>query len=109
MDENYYPGTTIRNILSAIHRVMKANLGAVNVKSFIDKKEKERFYPQLNSALDHQLRMLRMNGIGVEKKCAQVITPAIEQQLWIKGILGLHTPQSLLNTVFFFTMGRTCV
>ena len=106
MDGNYYPGTTIRNILSAIH---KANLGAVNVKSFIDKKERERFYPQLNSGLDHQLRMLRMNGIGVERKCAQVITPAIEQQLWIKGILGLHSPLSLLNTVFFFTMGRTSV
>ena len=106
MDGNYYPGTTIRNILSAIH---KANLGAVNVKSFIDKKERERFYPQLNSGLDRQLRMLRMNGIGVERKCAQVITPAIEQQLWIKGILGLHSPLSLLNTVFFFTMGRTSV
>ena len=42
------------------------------------KRERERFYLQLNSALDRQLRMLRMNGIGVERKRAQVITPAIE-------------------------------
>ena len=109
MDGNYYPGTTIRNILSAIHRVMKANLGAVNVKSFIDKKERERFYPQLNSALDRQLRMLQMNGIGVGRKRAQVITPGIEQQLWIKGILGLHSPQSLLNTVFFYNGKNLCL
>ena len=35
-DGKFYPGTTIKNILSAIHRVLKVNLGAQNVVNFID-------------------------------------------------------------------------
>ena len=33
-DGNYYPGSTLKNIIAALFRVMKANQGAVNVVSF---------------------------------------------------------------------------
>ena len=99
---NYYPGNTLKNILSALFRVVKEQQGAVNVVSFMEKPSREKFYPQLNNAFDRQLRMLRSSGIGIERKRAQVITPEIQQQMWRMGVLGFHSPQALLNTVFFF-------
>ena len=44
---------------------MKENQSVVNVISFMEKSTREKYYPQLNNALDHQLRMLRSNGIGI--------------------------------------------
>ena len=38
-DGNPYPGSTLKNILAAILRVMKQQFGAVNVVNFIDKSE----------------------------------------------------------------------
>lgn len=66
VDGNYYPGNTLKNILSALHRVMKEQQGAINVVSFMEKLSREKFYPQLNNAFDRQLRMLRSSGIGIE-------------------------------------------
>ena len=62
-DGNYYPGTTIKNILAALHRVMKANLGVLNVFNFVEKESRERHYPMLQSALDRHLRMFIESGI----------------------------------------------
>ena len=53
------------------------------------------------NALDKQLRFLRTNGIGVQKKQAPVITKDIEEKLWNTGTLGLDSPASLLNAIFF--------
>ena len=36
-DSNYYPGNTLKNILSALFRVMKMNCGASNIDSFVEK------------------------------------------------------------------------
>ena len=106
VDGNYYP---LKNILSALFRVMKEQQGAINVVSFMEKPSREKFYPQLNNAFDMQLRMLRSSGIGIERKRAQVITPDIQQQLWRMGVLGFHSPEALLNTVFFFNGQNFCL
>ena len=52
-------------------------------------------------ALDHQLQTLHANGIGVQRKRADIIMPEIENTFWMKGILSCHSPASLLNTVFY--------
>ena len=54
-DGNFYPGNTLKNILSALFRVMKQNHGAHNVISFVDKSEREKNYPCLHNALDRIL------------------------------------------------------
>ena len=46
-------------------------------------------------------RRIRRNGAGKQKGQAEVITEDEEELLWSKGILGDHTPQALLNTVFY--------
>ena len=40
--------------------------------------------------------MLRSCGIGLERRCADVIMIDMERKLWSLGILGVSTPQSLL-------------
>ena len=100
-DGNFYPGNTLKNLLSALFRAMKTNLGPLNVANFIDKTQREAHFPHLNNALDNQLKMLKSSGIGVERNRAAVITVKVENELWSKGILGTHSPKALLNTVFF--------
>lgn len=101
-DGAYYPGNTLRNILSALHRKMKETQGAANVTTFLNGQLREKFYPQLHNALDRQLRFLRNNGIGIERKRAQIITHDIEEKLWEEGVIGVCSPQALLNAVFFY-------
>ena len=79
---------------------MKQHQGSANVVSFIEKSTQEKYFPQYHNALDHVLRLLCDNGIGIERKRAQVLTQDIEMKLWETGVLGIHSPQSLLNTVF---------
>ena len=55
VDGNHYPGTTLKNIIAALFRVMKENQGAANVTSFVEKASREKYYPQLNATLDRQL------------------------------------------------------
>ena len=77
-------------------RVYKANQGAL-VHSFMNKSEREKYFPKLHNALDRQLRMLRSCGIGVERA---VVTPELKKQLWSLGVLGMSSPLSLLNAVY---------
>lgn len=65
-DGNFYPGNTLKNILSALFRVMKQNQGALNVISFVIKSERENNYPRLHNALDRILRLLWENGEGLQ-------------------------------------------
>lgn len=101
VDGGYYPPSTLQNLLAALFRVYKGNVGAT-MHSFMNKVIREQYYPRLHNGLDRQLRMLRSLGIGIEKKSADVITPEMEKNLWALGILGLSTPRSLLNAVFFY-------
>ena len=65
-DGHYYPGSTLKNILAALYRVMKQNQGP-HLPSFVEKSLREKFFPQLHNALDRHLRHLRESGIGVER------------------------------------------
>lgn len=41
-------------------------------------------------------------GVSVQHSQAQVITLKDENKLWSMGIFGTHSPNSLLNTMFFY-------
>ena len=101
-DGEFYPGNTVRNILAAIFRAMKANMGAVNVTNFIDKKQQEMYFPRLHNSLDRHLKMLRSNGVGVAHKRAEVITVEMENKFWTIGLVGSHSPKALLNAIFYY-------
>ena len=40
-------------------------------------------------------------GLGVNTKKAEVIDEEEEEMLWSSGVLGDHSPQALLNIIFF--------
>ena len=108
-DGNCYPANTLKNILGAIYHVMKEKFGAANVTSFMEKEQRECFYPRLHNAMDYHFRLLRCNGIGVERKQATVISPEQEKKMWQKGVLGVHSPKVLLQIVFFYNGKNFCL
>ena len=108
-DGNPYPSSTLKKILTTLFCVMKKRFRAVNVTNFVDKSAQEKYFPLLHNALDRTLRELRENGIGVERKRASLITPDIENKLWNVGIIGTHSPQALLNAVFFYNGKNFCL
>ena len=50
--------------------------------------------------------MLRQEGVGTSKNQAEPISTEEDDPLWSSGVLGSHSPKSLLNhnAVFFLTM-----
>ena len=51
--------------------------------------------------LDSEMKRLCKLGKGSVKKQAEPIKVTEEEELWSRGILGDHSPQALLNTVFY--------
>ena len=47
------------------------------------------------------MKKLKSSG-NFEKKCADVISEELEDRLRDMKILGSHTPQTLLDTVFYY-------
>ena len=47
------------------------------------------------------MKRLQSTGIGSTRKQAEPLTVEEEELLWEKGILGGHSPQSLLRTMIF--------
>ena len=47
------------------------------------------------------MKKLKSEGIGNTKRQAEPISLEDEEQLWTTGQLGMHTPQALLDTIFY--------
>lgn len=45
--------------------------------------------------------MLRVSGVRLERKKAEVITTEINEQLWYECIIGSHSPQALPNAIVY--------
>ena len=77
-----------------------------NTCHFMDKRNPsfQPFHNMLNSTS----KKLLASGVGAVKKQAKVITPE-EDVIWSKGVIGTHTPTSLLNAVFFYCSVYFCL
>ena len=62
---------------------------------------KDSQYAGFRKTLDGEMKRLRSLGLGVKCKQAEPITVEEETSLWDKGLLGDHTPQSLLDTMIY--------
>ena len=51
--------------------------------------------------LDSKMKRIQKKGKGSTKKKGEPLTVKDEELLWEKGVLGDHSPQALLSTIFF--------
>ena len=65
---------------------------------------KETAYAEFRATLDAELKCLKQAGNGSRKRKAEPLTQEEEELFWVKGILGDHSPQAPLNSVFFNSM-----
>ena len=57
---------------------------------------------QVCHILDSKMQWLRGQGLGTKVKNAEPLTSDDEDVLWLKGALGDHNPQCLLETLIFY-------
>ena len=94
-DGTEYPPNTLYHIVCGLMRHLHQN-GMPDVDFF-----KEKAYTDLRTTLDAEVKRLKLLRIGATKRQAEILTEDEEELLW-RGVLGYHSPKSLLNTVFFF-------
>ena len=58
-------------------------------------------FKTLQLALDLEMKTSTAQGLGMNVKQSDPVTSDMEDILWEKGILGSHSPRSLLRTVFW--------
>ena len=95
-DGSKYPSKTIDLLLAGLKRHMKeVNLTAPN---FLN--EQDQRFSGLRGTRDTVARQLREEGIGAAVKHTEVLSYE-EVLLWDRRLLGVASPRSLFNAVFF--------
>ena len=51
--------------------------------------------------LDSEMKRLRLSAVRVQSKQAEPITLSQEETLWQEGLLEVHSPSILLDTIVF--------
>lgn len=64
---------------------------------------------ELHLTMDSICSCLHSEGVGANKKSAEVISFKDEQCLWNKGVLALNNPYGLFNAVFFYVGLHFCL
>ena len=67
----------------------------------------EEVFTDVKFTLDNMMKLCTSQGIGVSVKKAQFLSHSDEDLLWSLGLLGTHSPESLLTTIVFI-MGKGC-
>ena len=90
-----YPPNTLHHLVCGMMRFIRQN-GKQRLNFF-----KDNIFSDFRSSLDGEMKRLQSKGIGSSCKQAEPLMVDEEEMLWTKKILGDHSPQSLLYTVFF--------
>ena len=94
-DGNLFVPNTLHHICCGIMRYLRTN-GMPQIDIF-----KDSGFSQFRMVLDAEMKRLQSAGIGAVHRKAEPITFEEEEILWQKGILGDHTPESLVNTMVY--------
>ena len=90
-----YPPNTLHHICCGLLRHLREN-GRPEIDIF-----KEASFADFRATLDGEMKRLQSLGLGTKKRQAEPLTEAEENLLWSSGILGDHSPQALVDTIFF--------
>ena len=64
-------------------------------------------FKDVKFTLDNLMKLPVAQGIGISVKKAQFLSITDEDLSWNLGLLGVHSPEVLLNTVIFM-LGKGC-
>ena len=70
---------------------------------------KDPLFRPFHNVLDNTAKKLFFSGVGAIKKQAKIVSSDEEDTLWTKGVIGTHTPTSLMNAVFFYCSIYFCL
>lgn len=104
-DGNPYPPSTISNLLAGLYRYSKDC--DRNCPNFMNRKDAT--FKELTGALEVKCRELRQEGVGAVVKHAAVFTPAEENALWERKVIGDHNAVALQRAVFFYAGKAFCL
>ena len=90
-----YHGNTLYQIACGLQRHLREN-GRAEINVLEDSQ-----FKLFQDSLDAQMKRLISVGVGVNIKQAEPFTRDEEEILWEKGVLGGHSPQTLLDTMLF--------
>ena len=100
-----YPPSTIHLILCGLQRIMRLK----NAAPFdIFSKRDVRFNP-LHKTMESVFQQLHNEGVGTVVQHTSIITATEEASLWAKGVLGDHSPLSLVRAVFYLNSRNFCL
>ena len=91
-----YPPNTLHHIICGLLRFFLRQNGKPEIDFFRDKE-----FAEFRIVLDSEMKRLRRERVCSRGRKAKPMSPEEEEILWSKGILGCHSPKSLLNTIFF--------
>ena len=84
-------------LFCAVYKYIQGKFG-VSVPNFLSRRNPQ--FKDLNGATDRYYRDLQAKGIGVKKKRAQPLSGEDIETLWLSKVIGVDSPQALLNAVF---------
>jgi len=94
---NVYPPNTLHHIVMGLMRHLRWS-GQPSIDFLKDPE-----FAQFRSSLDAEMKRLQQEGVGSIKRQAETLSEAEEDNLWAMGLLGDHSPQTLLDTMVFYT------
>ena len=98
-DGKPYPLNTLHWLCCGLLRQIQTTQPGLNI--FTDEE-----LIDFQKTLDAQMKKLKSEGIGNTRRQAEPISLEEEEQLWTTGQLGMHTPQAVLDTIFYLLVCR---
>jgi len=93
-DGSHYPPATLRQLIVALQKHLE--IIRCPRKLLLDYK-----FKSIQNALDMVMKRSAAKGTGLEQRQATVISEAMEDILWERGLFGDHDGQTLLNTMVY--------
>ena len=93
-DGSEYEPDSLRVMLASLDRHLREKDAAFSIAKDIE-------FSNSRKVLEGKARLLRQEGFGKRPNAAKALTSQDEELLWSKGVLGSHSPQSLIQTMWF--------
>ena len=93
-DKAEYPPATLKSLVLMLQLNLQNCHHSYKILS-------DKQFVLIQNTLDNNMKMLSKAGVGSVKRQADIITIEEENILWNQKILGMDSPEQLLNTVFY--------